>query len=132
MAAEQRGGDHVAAERRGASGDVQTLSARHLGELRGPMDRAGGQALDDEQAVDRRIGRDAEDHDSTASASARVGSASVPPSARVESAPQAQASASASPISAPPSHAARNPASKLSPAPVASSDSTRTAGWRAS
>src|SRR5262249_45289727 len=123
--AEQSNGANLRPERgRGARG-VEPLAARNAHKPGRPVDLARPEASDLEEAVDRRARRDAGDH---ALASARVGCAAVPPAARMDSAPQALARRSTSSSPRPSRWPARKPASKLSPAPTASTSSTATAG----
>ena len=92
MPGEDRHHLHLRAERRRRAGHVQPLAPGDLGEGAGAVHHARHEPFHLEQAVDRGVGRCADDH-SRASASCMVGWAAVPPRPRVESEPHTAASA---------------------------------------
>ena len=79
VAAEQRDGVDVGAERVRRPRGVERLAARDRDDPLGPVDLAGPQRRDDVQAVDRRRGGDEGDHARKDRASASVGCPAVPP-----------------------------------------------------
>src|SRR5438874_12769077 len=100
---------------------MNPLAPGQRNEVPRPMDLAMGEPVDLEELVDRGVAGNTYDHPlsltalSNSTASASVGWALVPPTARVESAPQAQPSDSARSTVQPLRRPVRSPASNESP-----------------
>src|SRR5690606_29845920 len=120
---------HPAAEHVHGTRHVERLAARERDLPGGAVDGTRFERVDAVGHIERRGEPEAGDHGRRsaairASTSARVAWPPVPPAARVESDPATAAQRTASSSESPSSHAARNPASKLSPAPVVSTTSS--------